>query len=115
MRYVWKIHYESADGSQVDDAIAFGEDGANRLDKRLREKGYRVDPRPIKVALRDFSISELEASLKIIGNAVFAWDKDDPGGVVVEANECRQLGRDLFMEHDERLRRIHEDQVRHRG
>jgi len=112
MRYVWKIHYE--DGTSRDDAIAFTEMGATLLDKKLREKHYRVDPKPIRVPISELTIIELEYCLKIIGDTVAVWDKSDPGGVDVEANILRELGCDIFVEHDKRLGRIREDTIRYK-
>jgi hypothetical protein len=115
MRYVWIIHYENSDTDtpQADDALAFSEEGAQALDKKLRDGGWRVDPHPIKRPISRLSVPQLEESLKVVGNAVGHWDAgtfiDKPtASETKQIEEMRELGKDLFLEHDERLRRMRE-------
>jgi hypothetical protein len=107
MIYVWRITYYIEGLFNELSAIAFSKEGAGSLDTALRDRKYRVDPKPKKVPISELTLQELEDSLRIIGEEVIRWDKFKADMPMTnwkkEIDELRELGNALFIEHDMRL------------
>jgi len=118
MTYVWKVHYweyrvmgeRNWNEANERTDIAFSEEGALKLDAHYRQLHYRIDPKPMKVPIQQLTLDELGWCLKIVGEEVGRWDtaKMDLDRVnwERETERLRELGRELFLEHDRRLNEI---------
>jgi hypothetical protein len=113
MRFVWKTHYVSIDGSVSDDVITFTPIAAEMISEELRGKKYQVHP-PLIVPIQFLSLYELEKCLKTVAEFLEKWKREmtASGGTEEQlwknTEEARVVGRDLFLEHDQQLRNIHE-------